>query len=301
MKKLAHWALAAAVSAGGFAFVPTARADGTTAGQKVDNAIDKTKDATDRAIDKTKDAAHNAKVNWDQGRINTMLAQVTNASLTKGGFNDVVERFNDADRNRIGSFWKDKNNKEKLDVLDGRIAQFQKDWKAKYGQDFHIMKDDLVFGNSNFTVARGEIGTDAQLAGKQLPPGEKVTSSDVKDAAKDHSGNTKLDQNLEKGRNVAVVTVAESHGLPELKVPLIHELPDLWKIDVPDNVTGQKLYDNLLKQLTMADEQKDKWPSDVNEAYRAVAHHVLMAVLDVDEHAGHGGANFGADSAKTAK
>jgi len=291
MKKLAHWALAAAVSAGGFAFVPTARADDTTAGQKVDHAIDK-----------TEQAAHNAKAGWDHGRINTMLAQVTNASLTKGGFNDVVERFNDADRNRIGSFWKDKNNKEKIDVLDGRIAQFQKDWKAKYGQDFHIMKDDVVFGGTpTFTIARGEIGTDAQLAGKQLPAGDKVTSSDVKDAAKDHSGNTKLDQNLEKGRNVAVVTVAESHGLPELKVPLIHELPDLWKIDVPDNVTGQKLYDNLLKQLTMADEQKDKWPSDVNEAYRAVAHHVLMAVLDVDEHAGHGGANFGADSAKTVK
>ena len=41
------------------------------------------------------------------------------------------------------------------------------------------MKDDLVFGNSMFTVARGEIGTDAQLAGKQLPPGEKVTTDDA--------------------------------------------------------------------------------------------------------------------------
>jgi len=290
MKKLAHWALAAAVAAGGFAYTSNVRADDTTAGQKVD-----------KAIDKTEKAAHDAKANWDQGRINTMLAQVANSSVTKGGFNDLVERFNDADRNRIGAFYKDKNNKEKLDVLDGRIAQFQKDWKAKYGHDFHIMKDDVVFGNPNFTVARGEIGTDAQLAGKQLPAGETVTSDDVKNAAKDNSGNTKLDQNLEKGRNVAIVTVAESHGLPALKVPLIHELPDLWKIDVPDSVTGQKLYDNLLKHLTMANEQKDKWPADENDAYRAITHHVLMAVLDVDEHAGHGGANIGADSAKTVK
>jgi len=301
MKKLAHWALAAAVSVGGFAYTSSVRADDTTAGQKVDNAIDKTKDATGRAVDRTKEAAKDAKANWDQGRINTMLAQVANSSVTKGGFNDLVERFNDADRNRIGSFWKDKNNKEKLDVLDGRIAQFQKDWKAKYGHDFHIMKDDVVFGNSNFTTTRGEIGTDAQLAGKQLPAGEKVTADDAKNAARDRSGNTKLDQNLEKGRNVAMVTVAESHGLPELKVPLIHELPDLWKVDVPDSVTGQKLYDNLLKHLTMANEQKDKWPADENDAYRAITHHVLMAVLDVDEHAGHGGANIGADSAKTVK
>jgi hypothetical protein len=289
MKHLTHWALAAAVSVGGFAFTAQSRADDTTAGQKVD-----------KAIDKTETAAKNAKSNWDHGRINTMLAQVTNAALTKGGFDDVVERFNDADRNRIGGWFKDKDNKEKLDVLDGRIAQFQKDWKAKYGQDFHIMKDDVVFAAPTFNVAMGEIGSDAQLAGKQLPPGEKVTSSDVANAPKDASGNTKLDKNLEKGRNVAVVEVVQSHGLPELKVPLIHELPDLWKIDVPDSVTGQKLYDNLLNHLTMADQQKDQWPSDVNDAYRQVAHHVLMAVLDVNNpHADHAGAGFGADKAKS--
>jgi hypothetical protein len=61
----------------------------------------------------------------------------------------------------------------------------------------------------------------------------------------------------------------------------------MWKIDVPDDVTGQMLYDNVLKHLTMADEQKDKWPADENEAYRLVAHHVLMAVMNVDENAAH--------------
>jgi len=302
MKQLTHWALAAAVSVGGLAFTAHSRADDTTAGQKVDNVVDKTKDATGRAIDKTKEAAKNAKGNWDHGRINTMLAQVTNAALTKGGFDDVVERFNDADRNRIGGWFKDKANKEKLDVLDGRIAQFQKDWKAKYGSDFHIMKDDVVFAAPTFNVTMGEIGTDAQLAGKQLPPGEKVTTDDAKRAAGDNTGNTKLDRNIEKGRNVAVVEVVQSHGLPDLKVPLIHELPDLWKIDVPDGVTGQKLYDNLLTHLTMANEQKDQWPSDVNDAYREVAHHVLMAVLDVNNpHADHAGAGFGADKAKSSE
>jgi hypothetical protein len=106
------------------------------------------------------------------------------------------------------------------------------------------------------------------------------------------------DRNLDQGRNVAYVTVAASHILPELKVPLIHELPDMWKIDVPDSVTGQKLYDNLLKHLTMADEQKDQWPSDVNDAYRMVSHHVLMAILDVDENAHAAGAQIGGDTAK---
>jgi hypothetical protein len=234
MTRLIHWAAAAVVSAGGFAFVPSVRADDTV-GNKIDRTVDRTRDATGNAVDKTKEKTHDVKTNWENGRIYTMLGQVTNASLTKGGFNDLVERFNDADRNRIGPWIKDKNNKEKLDVLDGRIAQFQKDWKAKYGENFKIRKDDVVFGNPMFTVAQGEIGKDAQLAGERVP---------APDQSKPVTGG---DRNLEKGRNIAYVTVAASHSLPELKVPLIHELPDVWKIDVPDSVTGQKLYDNLLK------------------------------------------------------
>src|SRR4051812_12052818 len=113
MKKLLHWSAAAALAVSGFAFVPTASGDDTV-GNKIERGVDKTRDAGANAIDKTKEKAHDVKANWENGRIYTMLGQVTNAALTKGGFNDVVERFNDADRNRLGSFAKDKNNKEKL-------------------------------------------------------------------------------------------------------------------------------------------------------------------------------------------
>jgi len=285
MTKLIHWVAAAAVSMGGFAFVSNIRADDTIGGK------------VDRTVDKTKEKTHDVKTNWENGRIYTMLSQVTNAALTKGGFDDMVERFNDADRNRIGPWIRDKNNKEKLDVLDGRIAQFQKDWKAKYGNDFKIHKDDVVFGNAMFTVTQGEIGKDAQLAGEKLPPAQNVNKDTIGKPA-DATGNTNADRNLEKGRNVAYVTVAASHGLPELKVPLIHELPDVWKIDVPDNVDGAKLYDNLLKHLTMVNEHKDGWPSDENDAYRAVSHHVLMAVLDAPDEVPAAGAKLGGDAAK---
>jgi len=286
MNKFINWAAAAALSAGGFAFTTNVRAADDTVGNKVD-----------RSVDKTKEGAHNVKTNWENGRAYTLLGQVTNAAVTKGGFNDLIERFNDADRNRLGSYAKDKNNKDKLDILDGRIAQFQKDWKAKYNENFKIHKDDVVFGNSMFTVAQGEIGKDAQLAGERVPAAQNVTKDNL-NQPKDATGNTAADRNLEKGRNIAYVTVAASHNLPELKVPLIHELPDMWKIDVPDSVTGQKLYDNLLKHLTMADEHKDQWPADVNDAYRMVSHHVLMAILDVDENAHAAGAQIGGDTAK---
>jgi len=274
MNKLIQWAAAAAISAGGLTYVSTTHADDTIS------------DKASRAVDSTKEKARDMKANWENGRVYTLLGQVTNAALTKGGLNDLTARFNDADRTRVNLWVKDKNNKEKLDVLDGRIAQFQKDWKAKYGNDFKIHKDDVVFGNAMFTVAQGEIGKDAVLAGEKLPvadPSHPVTGGD---------------KNLENGRNVAYVTVAASHGLPELKVPLIHEMPDMWKIDVPDNVDGKKLYDNVLNHLTIADDMKDKWPVDETEAYRAVTHHILAAILDVSENADGAAAHHGGDTAQ---
>jgi hypothetical protein len=274
MKKMINYAAAAALAIGGVALSGNARADDTV-GQVVE-----------KAVGSTKDAANNVKTNWENGRVYTMLGEITNDALTKDGLDSFASHFNDADRDRIKPWLNDKNNKEKIDYLNGRIAQFQKDWKAKYNQDFKISKDDVVFGNAMFTVTQGEIGKDAQLAGEKLPaadPNHPVTGGD---------------KNLEKGRNVAIVTVAASHGLPELKVPLIHELPDMWKIDVPDSVDGKIFYDNMLKTLTMVNENKDKWPADVNDAYRAVTHHLLMAALNVDKDAAGAAAAPGDAAAK---
>jgi len=276
MRKLINWSAAAALAIGGVALVPSVRADDTL-GQKID-----------KTVEKTKENANATKSGWEVGRVYTMLGQLTNDALTKGDLKKVAGKFNDADEKRIDAWIKDKNNKDNLDKLDGRIAQFQGDWKNKYKSDFKITKDEVVFGNNAmFAIEQGEIGKDAQLAGEKLPPAD-TTANTV----------TGGDKNLEKGRNIAYLTVAASHGLPELKVPLIHAMPDSWKIDVPDSVDGKKLYDNLLTRLTAINDKKDKWPDDVNDAYRMVTHQILMAVLDVDNNASSAVGEFGGNSVK---
>ena len=52
-------------------------------------------------------------------------------------------------------------------------------------------------------------------------------------------------------------------------------------VDVPNDRTGEQIYQDLLTHLTYADEHKDQWPSDVNDGYRMFAHHVLMALYGV--------------------
>src|SRR4051794_18812498 len=89
--------------------------------------------------------AKTASLAADRDDIRQTLATATEACLTKGGFDDLIERFSAADRSRIGAFAE-----KKFDDLDGRIAQFQKDWKAKYGQDFRFSRQRNEVLNDSF-------------------------------------------------------------------------------------------------------------------------------------------------------
>jgi len=261
-----------------------------TVGQKIENAADKTGDALKSGADKTERALG---IKKDPGAYQTehaaaiekQIAEVVDASLTKKGLDDMAERFVDADRNRLGQ------NQDALknnDQLDGRIDQFQKDWKAKYNQDFDSKSMyDKVFDSSFAMIKEGE---EARTAGERI--GADVTtpagSADVNatnktgvDAPKANTdGQTAADTNRnDPGRNIATVHIAASHNMPALDVPMIHEAGG-WKLDIPDSVDATKFRDNVQKALTHCGEKKDQWPADVTEGYRAVTHSVLLAVFD---------------------
>ena len=260
-------------------------------GGKINDAAHRTGEAANRAVDRaanrTENAADDAQQAASRGTpgapdaegIRDVLAQVTEAALTKGGLDDMVERFVDADRNRLGQGNAlDANNQ----TLDGRIDQFRKDWKAKYGQDFDINNEEAAFPQQSFMIAQGEIprgAAGAEVDVNRRPDGTVKVDVDNRSGV-DNPASPAADTNRnDPGRNVAQVRVAASQGMPDLQVPMIHEAPDRWKIDVPDTLTADKLRQNVLDHLTAADNPA-QWPADVNQAYAQVARHVLMAVLD---------------------
>jgi hypothetical protein len=203
----------------------------------------------------------------DAKDIRKTLRQVTQAALTKGDFSDVVDRFVTTDRDRLKN---DAFTSQNHAILDGRIAQFEKDWQAKYNQSFKIHDLSSVYDNSFATITQERNPDNAQVASEQ----ESAQSSAEKSQTPPSQ-----DKSVQPGRSVATVTLAATTSTPALAIPLVHEFPDHWAIDVPDTYSAQQLHDNLLTQLTMLDEHKDQWPSDVNEAYRDVTRHVLMAVM----------------------
>jgi hypothetical protein len=76
----------------------------------------------------------------------------------------------------------------------------------------------------------------------------------------------------------AVATIPESHGLPALELRFVDE-GGKWKLDIPDTVDAQKLYDNLNKALTDLQDVA-KLPADEKEAARHASHRILAAVMD---------------------
>ncbi|HSV13859.1 MAG TPA: hypothetical protein VLI90_06340 [Tepidisphaeraceae bacterium] len=243
-----------------------------TTGDKVRNSLDQATAGTPTANNPAPDAKD----------IRSSIASLTNEAMTKGDLNHIVNRFVDADRNRIKN--SDTYSQDYGQKLDGRIEQINETWKQKYGHTFDMKHANDVLTDQFASIQQGQIGRDAALASEVIHNSERANLSNKDNAA----GNDKGDENLEPGRGIAVVTVNSSHGLPDLRVPMIHEMPDQWKVNVPDSLTADKLRQNLLDHLTALGDSSSQWPSDENEAYRMAAHHVLMAVLDqpVQSHTG---------------
>lgn len=296
MIKLHCIAAAAALAVSTMAFAQDAAqpapADDRNALQKTGDAIG---DAARNTADATKEAGRDVKdaLKGDRTQspnaeeIHDVLAQVAEAAFTKGGLDDMAERFVDADRNRLGQ---NKDALKNSDAFDAKIAQLQEDWKGKYGQEYDIKDEDAVY-NTFASVTEGEIGDAARTASGvnvDANVNRDANKADVKvenntgvDAPKANTdGQTAADRNLnDPGRNIATVRIPESHGLPALDIPMIHEAGG-WKIDIPDSVDASKLASNVENALQRCADHKDKWPGTVDDAYRATTHKVLSAIFD---------------------
>jgi hypothetical protein len=258
MKRKLNWLVAATLGVGGVAFVGCDRNDTAStppnptppsAQRTVDKTVDRTetaaRDTGDRVSDTAKEAADKtaaaARTAGDkvagvlpssESLSHNLISDVTEAAMTKGGFDDLVERLSKADRERLHDY----ANGDNFADLDAKVAQLQADFKARYNHDFDIKDESKVFGNF-------------------------VSFSELK----------------KDGFNVGTISIADSHGMPAVTLNL-ESTGTAWKLDIPDTMTGEQLKMSLIKHLDMLSADKASWPADLNEAYRAFAHHVLAAL-----------------------
>ena len=245
----------------------------------------------------------------DNSDVQDVLADALNAGAKTGGFNDLVERLVDQDRNRFGAWMGGPVNTRSFEEFDNAAKRFADAFEAKYGTELEI--DEELF--ASVIVVRGEI-TDAEqvaanwpvkaiAAGSDSPtsPDEPRLAGDAqrdahRDAqhdAKPHEGGeaskdagqgakTNEDGNIENGRQVAIAAVPGAEGKPTLNVSLLNEFPGTWKIDVPNDVEAEQVYTKLTQRLEKLSGQSDQWPAEADDARKLVAYEILASLYNVD-------------------
>jgi len=213
------------------------------------------------------------------------ISQATSAAV-QGKFEDLAKRFTAEDRKRLGDAFKDNQ------ALRDRWTQFSNDWKAKYNQDFDSGHIDKALADASVRIFQGDLTDRARMAGERMSPENtpgnenppKVNTPSDKDNTGDNNAgeNNSGDHATKVGdKDCATIWIAGNDaGAMPSRVVLRKEagIGNTWKIDLPDTFDAQALSDSLQQHVLMVEDQKGSWPADVNEAYRTVTQHVLMAL-----------------------
>lgn len=325
------------------AWMPVVHSADETAGQKLDRATDQPGQTAADVMNKATPAGQavtapaagalpsgiTPKEFNIQGNVAKAFARVTEAALTDGKWNEVLDQLATSDKKRIGDL--------KLSDMGARgagatagspttpatpaettrsdsrssgqsaasglseetsratLTQFSQAWKSKYNDTFSIKNEDQVFGKEYFNIKTGEI-SDGNALSSQWPlkasaragsmsGAGAVGAAGAAGAASPVAGDN-ASKELENGRNVAVVTLPAEGTLPELTVSMIHEMPDSWKIDIPDNIDKAQIQSSLSQHINQISQMSSQWPADQQQAQRIVTRHILMALYNVSSQGG---------------
>ena len=218
-------------------------------------------------------ALEDAKANDLKGLLVELSGQ-----LMEKDFEGMVDCFVDQDRNRLAKF-----EDQDMPKLDAIVDQIQQKWQAKYNEKLSLDDDNVAKIFVNAKAIRGEI-EDPQALLAQWPMNvlpEGGTGEPVKASVQQPlTDEVRTQGNIAKGREIGVVYLPGEGDLPALQVSIIGEAFG-WKLDVPNDRTGQQIHDDLVKHLSAINDNFDKLPADQWQAKRRLTYHVLMGVNGV--------------------
>jgi hypothetical protein len=214
----------------------------------------------------------------DASGIKTGLVKLTERAVTKGDFNSLLAELALQDRERAREF---KNPDQAK--LDNEIDRIQAAWKSKYNEEFSINDKNLIFDDS-YQIIQGKV-SDPNTAINNWPVNagqpQAVGAADRNPTGGDVQRQI-TDAKLTKGRDVAVVRFPAVAGTREMTVSMIFHYPLFWRLDVPNDRTGEVIYNDLLGHLKYLADHSAQWPDDKLVAYRVVAHHAAAALYGLE-------------------
>jgi len=145
------------------------------------------------------------------------------------------------------------------------------------------------------TGATGNTSSDRPAASSSDRSHPTDTGSTASSSDRPRASGTSSGAAADAMPHTKTMTVPASHGLPAVTLSMVKQGSD-WKLNVPDTLTPERLQQNLTRELSRCNDMKAQWPQDANQAQKALAHHVLLAIMDQDSHQGNDlNAHHGAD------
>ncbi len=181
--------------------------------------------------------------------VQSRVANITDNAASRNGYGALVGSFDKKTRDRLGL-----EQTANLDQLNARIDQFRKDFKDKYNEDFNLKPATLA----GLPVYRGADDDHATIQLASLP-----------------ALNAKADVRLDKDQGARPASSMAG------QISLINEhtlMSNGWRIMIPENISGQQLRDALGSKLASISNDKTAWPSNVHDAYGAMAGQILQTL-----------------------
>src|SRR5688572_14284767 len=213
---------AVAVAGASLASIPAFARERSGAGQpqQREDRIGRQTDQPQKAIDK---ATLPKGIKWsdepaDVAEVRGVIDDVVGAAVIENGFNDVVERFVDQDRNRFGE-WMNQGENREFTQFNESAKKFQEAYKAKFNKEFDF---DAETALARISAVQGEV-EDAAIAAANWPakpfgqgmmggaaqPGDeaRVAGAEVGDQERQPPEGVREQGNIDEGRQVAIVVI----------------------------------------------------------------------------------------------
>lgn len=247
MKRQTKYVAVAAMAFGTLTFAGCNRDEtGRTPGEKVGGAVSSGVDATTRGASSAGQAATKAVGNMSEAVVSAVAPSGSNTlDGVRGTVEGIVEGA--TKQNEFGSLAdhlvkadadRVKAGKPDTSDLNDLAGKFTTLWRDKFSDAFSVMDANKVYSADFLKLSEGTPSA----------TGQKVAGGEI----------------------------AASHGMPAMKLTFVDE-NGKWRLDVPDTVDATAMHAKLKDALTGL-QDASKWPAEKTEAYRAVTHHILMAV-----------------------
>ncbi len=227
-------------------------------------------------------------------RVQKLLAHFVNETVETNGLRDSAKSLTKADRHTLRPGLKN----VKAKALNGRIREFRKDWKAKYGKEFKITKPETVF--SNIQVSQRKVTSGSLLVTLPAPSAMSSHMGNNSSMRRTRTMHTRHGNGLGASARTmrhhlrtaarstrhhmrmagrSAISAMSGRSAHSLRLHVLREHKHTYRLQLPSTITASRYRKDVQYVLTKVDQNRSQWPGNATSAYRLVSYKLFSRLF----------------------